>query len=336
MSNYQKVDPNSSVAIFKGDPRVKEPDIDRWYQEMLGDYRDLSRSDTRPYLYGSDAGFCSRRNVLLEHNNIIESLSNSAGNAFMAIGTALENLLADALQRGERLLAQNQRLVLMPEVKVAGKIDFIVFDHTDSLALIECKSCGELPLEPKPTHLAQIQTYAAISGVDTAYLTYVSRKITWKQPLSLKTFVVDTSEAALFERLRIAALSRLASDRKQLPQVPAYFRKHTECHYCEFRDYFCYAIRKGLNGGSEAAVNTVLPEGISEITTAELIALDIEAQSLAKTMAYDRPNRLVRTIAELWDGKDNYSRENRQRLRAAFRGAKAAAAGGSGETLSTE
>ena len=315
---YQKVDPNSGVAIFKGDPRTSVKDIDKWYENLLGDYKDLSRSDNRPYLYGSDAGFCARRNVLLEHNDVIESLENTAGTAFMAIGTALENLLADALMRGGRLLAQNQRLVQMPEVKVSGKIDFIVFDHADQLALIECKSCGDLPVQPKPTHLAQIQTYAAVSGVDTAYLTYVSRKIVWRQPLAMKTFVVDTSEAAMFEKLRIAALSRLASDRKVVPEVPAHFRKHTECHFCEFRDYYCFAQRPGQGGGLPA-----LPGGITALDSPALIALDMEAQVLAQAMLFERSERLKATIQDLWLSKDTFSKENRSRLKTAFEIAKA-------------
>lgn len=284
----------NGASLTRGnDPRIKETGIDAWYTELLNRNRPKS-GYVRPYLYGSDAGFCARRNVLLQQSDIIDSLENTAGLAFMAIGVAIENLLSEALLKGERLLGQNLYLVDMPQVKVRGKVDFYVFDHEDELALIECKSCGELPAEPKPTHLAQVTTYAAISGLDKAYLTYVSRNVRWKQDIPVKTFVVDTSQGALFEKLRIAALSDLAADENLLPAVPAHFRKHTECHYCEFRDYFCYAQRPGQGGQMPLP-----PPSLTEVSGASLAALDMKAQAVAQAMMFERPNRAVATIEGL-------------------------------------
>ena len=85
---------------------------------------------------------------------------------YMAIGVALENMLRDALSERGLLIASNPYLISLPEVKVRGKIDLVVIDHEEDIALVEVKSCGELPFKPNPQHLSQIQTYSAISGID--------------------------------------------------------------------------------------------------------------------------------------------------------------------------
>lgn len=242
-----KVEGVGQASIFKGDTRLKQADIDNWYQEVLRETGDASK---RPYLYGSDAGFCARKNVLVEHNTWLNSSKSPATAAYMAIGVGLEDMLAAALKRNDRLLAQGQRLVEMAEVKISGKIDLIVFDHEDELALVEVKTCGELPTEPSPVYLAQIQMYAAVSGIHRCWLTYISRNVrdSFTEKLSMRTFPVDTSEGVLKAKLQTALISRLASDQHKLPPVPSTFRKHTECHYCEFRDHFCWKTRPGLGG----------------------------------------------------------------------------------------
>lgn len=242
-----KVEGVGEAIIHKGDTRLKQADIDNWYQEVLRETGDASK---RPYLYGSDAGFCARKNVLVEHNTWLASSKSPATAAYMAIGVGLEDMLAAALKRNDRLLAQGQRLVEMKEVKISGKIDLMVFDHEDKLALIEVKTCGELPTVPSPVYLAQIQMYAAVSGIHRCWLTYISRNVrsSFTEKLSMRTFPVDTSEEVLKQRLQTALISRQASDEAKLPPVPSTFRKHTECHYCEFRDHFCWRTRPGLGG----------------------------------------------------------------------------------------
>jgi hypothetical protein len=307
-----------SPLRYGNDPRVREQGIDAWYTELLN--RNRPRGDrVRSALWGADAGFCPRRNILLQQTGIIDPLENTAGLAFMAIGSAIENLLSDALLKGGRLLGQNLYLVEMPELKVRGKVDFYVFDHEDELALIECKSCGELPAEPKPAHLAQVTTYAAISGLDRAYLTYVSRSVKWKQDIPVKTFVVDTSPPALFEKLRIASLSKLGVEEGFLPPVPAHFRKHTECHYCEFRDLYCYAQRAGQGGELPLP-----PPILTEVSGASLVPYDMEAQVLAKALMFGRPERRVQTILGLIEEPlaQNHERKLKKALALALKEAK--------------
>ena len=291
-----------SASIFVGDPRAAENNIDKWLNSVLAFSGEAIK---RPYLYGSDAGLCARKNVLLEHNEWFPDVKSSATAAYMAIGVGLEDMLAHALKRRGLLFAQGMRLVDMPQLKISGKIDLIIIDHEEELALIEVKTCGDLPLEPKVTHLAQIQIYAAVSGIHKCYLTYISRNVrsSFQSTVDMRTFVVDTSEEVLTDRLKTASLSRFASDLGKLPPVPAHFRKHTECHYCPFMD-ICWAPRPGRGGGD---VTIELP--IPKLGVEELAVLYDKSLEQAKYLYEYSDVRKLDTIAaifhlsESWESK---------------------------------
>lgn len=288
----KRIEGVGEASVFRGDPRLPESDIDNWFNGMLGT---LSTPKTRPYLWGADAGLCARRNVLLENNTWMPSEKTSANVAYMAIGVALEDMLAEGLRRNGKLINQSTKLVEMETLKISGKIDLIIEDYQGRLALVEVKSCGDLPAEPKPEHLAQIQTYAAVSGIHRCWLTYISRRVqvTFGPQCSMRSFLVDTNPDALTGRLRTAALSRLAGDLRRLPPVPATFRKHKECHYCEFRDHFCYGSRPGL-GNTEPLLNP-----IDELDIQEHIDLDIKAGLIAEELYQESYYRKYRTLIAL-------------------------------------
>lgn len=290
----QKVEGYEGFAIFRGDPRQANNSIDAWYQDML---RSVGPAKQRVNLYGADAGLCARRNTLLAHNTWVPSETTSATNAYMRIGVALEEMLRDALQEAGRLLAWNPYLVEIPELKIRGKVDLFIQDQDGELAIVEVKSCGKLPDEPRPTHLIQAQTYAAVSGVHKVWLTYISRNVnapgeTWGPNVSMRSFLVETGTEVLKERLKVAALSLEAIRLRQLPPTPAHFRKHTECHYCEFRDLFCWKPRPGL--GED---NPWSP--IPEMATDELVRLSRNAASLAESLIQKSQGRRLLTILGL-------------------------------------
>jgi hypothetical protein len=291
MSDFRRHEKAGSASLFVGDPRAKNNDIDAWWNGLLAE---SSEPRSRPYLYGSDAGLCARRNVLHEHNTWIPNDKPATANAYMSIGVALENMLAKGLFDSDRLLVQNMRLIDMPELKISGKIDLIAFDHEDELALFEIKSCGKLPADPNPVHLAQIQTYAAVSGIHRCWLTYISRNVReeFGSAIAIRTFRVDTSREILQARLTTAALSVNASRLHKLPPVPATFRKHTECHYCEYRDHFCWFTRPGLGGD---APSSPLPE----LEPKEMGGLLLSASNLASKLMDETLLRKVQTLAAL-------------------------------------
>jgi hypothetical protein len=305
MAGLTRIDNVGEAAIFKGDPRLKEQDIDKWYQGML---RSVGKTQRRAHLYGADAGLCARRNVLLEHNTWVPSETSSATNAYYAIGIALEDMLCKGLENANQLIASNPYLVEIPGLKIRGKIDLVIVDHQEELALVEVKSCGKLPTEPRPTHLVQAQTYAAVSGIHKVWLTYISRHVNpqgekWGPNVAMRSFLVDTGTEVLKERLRVALVSVAASRLRQLPPVPAHFRKHTECHYCEFRDLFCWKPRPGLQ--SSRVRSTGLGEDtpfspIEELDTDEYITIDQGAKHEAESLIESSPQRKLATLKELY------------------------------------
>lgn len=285
--------------------------MDEWLTGIL-ERGERGRSGSiagRPYLYGSDAGFCARRNVLLQENTWIESTVNSAGRGYMAIGVAFEDLLIQALKRERRYLGGQVRGVELAELKISSKFDALVLDPEDNLALLEVKTCGELPQEEKPAHLAQVQMYAAISGIRNAHLVYMSRNLTPLKPISIRTFQVDTGDEALLRRLATAEESAEAAKRRVLPPVPATFRKHTECHYCEFRDPFCWGERPGRGGDPEQPP-------LQELTPGEYVVLADAAKQRATAHLQSLPERFVTTVKSLLEaGELTLFPEQKKRLR---------------------
>lgn len=249
MAKAQAVETKVGDAIIRkgGDPRPGLSDFDTWLQTLL---HKKGFPQGRVHLYGSDAGFCARRNVLLHHNSWVVSETTPASNAYMSIGVALEEMLMKGMKEKGVLIAWNRYLIQNPYVKVRGKMDLIFLDPNEQVTLMEVKTCGALPTEPKPTHLAQAQTYSALSGLRNVVLTYISRQVNlpgeFGPQTALRTFVVDTSEEALRSRLEVALKSDRLAKQGILPPLPAHFRKHTECHTCEFRDLFCWQERPGL------------------------------------------------------------------------------------------
>lgn len=312
MSELKRIEGVGEASLFRGDPRLPDNSMDKWYNELLFE---RGPAKARVHFYGADAGLCARRNVLLAHNEWIASEKTPTTRAYMDIGVALEGMLVKALERGGRLVASQVALPLMQEVRVNGYIDIVIFDSEDELALVEVKTCGKLPDAISPTHLAQIQFYSAASGVDKAWVTYISRNVReeFGSGLAIRTFPVDCSSEALARRFLVAAASKLATEAKRLPPVPATFRKHTECHYCEFRDLACWRERPGLGGR--------LPTPpLPEMHPAEVIRLEASALPLAASMASGRPLRYIEML-KAW-GDESKSLDLKMRLKELWENAK--------------
>ena len=256
----------SDIFVKGKDPRRTGSSLSEWLSGIL-ERDEREGSGGRPHLWGSDAGFCARRIWLLAMSpEFEEKIVGSGGRGYMAIGVAFEDLLVSALKKEGRFLAGQFRSVPLDDLEISSKFDAVVLDAEDRVMLLEIKTCGKLPEAPRPTHLAQIQTYAAVSGFRNASLVYMSRELMPRRPIAVRTFQVDTSDEALQHRLEIAELSRLAIEAGAAPPQPAYFRKSEECRYCEFRGRYCY----GADGG------------LIEMEGEELLTLKETAATLAK------------------------------------------------------
>lgn len=188
-------------------------------------------------MYGADAGRCPRLNAFYSVNTEIPFEADSASVGYMAIGDALEGILANGLRSVDSLVASNFRLLMPTEAPVSGKIDLIFYEPDGGLSMGEVKSCGDLPASPKWTHQVQAETYAVMSGIPRAYLIYVSRNVQkrWGDGLAMQIFKLDVSEAALESRIHTIAASHLATAKGIVPPKPAHFRKSVECYFCSFQ-----------------------------------------------------------------------------------------------------
>jgi hypothetical protein len=210
----------------------------------------------------------------------------------MAYGVAIEDMLAKALDEHGRLIKQDIRLVeleseLMPHIRISGKMDIIALDHERELGLIECKTCGPLPTKPKTNHLIQLQTYAAVSGFNRCYLTYVSRKVSTggaKGKLDCITFPVEITP--IYRRFYQAALSQHSMDCRRCPPVDPTFRKSHECVWCDFADYCWPVDASPVPAFTEAGLKTAIHLSMNT------------ADELAKS----RPYRYIKTLEGLLAG----------------------------------
>jgi hypothetical protein len=240
MSKREKL---GDIVIHKGDPRITEgvETLDDVYQTCL---KETQAARKRTYLWGSDAGVCPRKNLYNQECPVPFHYYPST-KGYMAYGVSMENLLARALQDHNRLIKQDIRLVeieseLIPNIRISGKMDIIALDHNCKPALIECKTCGPLPSKPKVNHLKQLLIYAAVSGFNNCYVTYVSRKVSTggsRGKLDLVSFPIEITKEKLYSVLYTACLSQCCMNEKKAVPVPSGYRKSHECAWCDFSDY---------------------------------------------------------------------------------------------------
>lgn len=245
MFHMSKTTKIGDITIHTGDPREVDgiDTIDDLYQRCL---RQTQPARKRTYLWGSDAGVCPRKNL---YNQEIPLPFNyyPSTKGYMAYGVAMEDLLAKSLADHDRLVKQDIRLVelessLIPGMRISGKMDIICLDHNDEVALVECKTCGALPSRPKVNHLKQLLIYAAVSGFNNCYLTYISRKVSTsgsKGKLDMISFPIEINDEVLYEVLYTACLSQCCMNEKRAVPVPHGYRKHQECAWCDF-DSYCW------------------------------------------------------------------------------------------------
>lgn len=207
--------------------------------------RSMRTNDTpwvRPNLYGSSAGKCQRENFLSAQEKPLGDILSTmtpASYLYMGIGDGIEKALVNGLTNADRLFGDNVYLPVSNPV-VRGKMDIVFLDGDDNIALGEIKSCGNLPMAPKPDHLAQATTYASISGHNNVHVIYVSRSVVNKDgSVAIKAFKVDTSEAILRKNMQIIVESGTAIKSGFIPPIPEHMHK-SACYFCQYKDSYCW------------------------------------------------------------------------------------------------
>jgi hypothetical protein len=193
----------------------------------------------RVNFYPSDA-LCSRKHYL-ESNIEYESESSPILTYSAVIGNATETMLI------ENLLNYNSDFVYAYDLSISskttgfdasewlnysGKIDLIL-NIDDQLILCDIKTYGkELRLEQ---YTAQLQFYAAVTGLENAAILAFSRNLVENGQFAFKYIPIDVSNDAKINAITVAFYAQLCYDANVLPHKPKKFRKTVECKYCYFK-----------------------------------------------------------------------------------------------------
>lgn len=254
--------------------------------------------NARSHLYGATAAYCPRKNFLMSMG--WKGLGNfsAASNLFVEVGNGIEKAVVKGLMQNGKLFYNN---VYLPDIepKVAGKIDLIYLDHNNKVALGEVKSCKQLPLEPKPEHLWQTYTYAAISGFDNVYLMYFERNIVDpRMKVAIKVFEIEITQDVLEKVFTNILLSTNAIENKWIPDIPYNFRKSKECLYCQFKGLACYVEEEEAEAVKEL-------KGFKNISEDELNKIKLELKPKVDGLIEGRKGRYVGFLKKIIKAKLN-------------------------------
>lgn len=191
---------------------------------------EVAKYDRRGRIYASGSSFCPRQTVL---GSILTSteIQSPASKGYMSIGSAIEEMITDALYKSEALLFKQYRLPDMG-LDMGGYIDAIVFSDARIRAL-EIKSCSSLPAQPKPEHVAQASTYSVAVGLPASIL-YFSRNVAnYNGELQMREFQLGLSHDDHVSTLFNICYSRLCITNNVAPPRPDGWSKD-KCGYCPF------------------------------------------------------------------------------------------------------
>jgi CRISPR/Cas system-associated exonuclease Cas4 (RecB family) len=261
--------------------------------------KDTGNVGARSHLYGATAAYCPRQNFFLAHEwPEDESEWSATSQIYMGIGSGVEEAIAKGLGRKNKLLFNNLYVPGMVPV-VRGKIDFVYVDQDENIAIAELKTCGNLPIKPKESHLSQLSTYSAVSGYDTCKLIYVSRNVadpaSGFQNLLIRVFPIEFSREDHVNTLTRICLSQLAIDRGFMPSIPSNFRKSIHCGYCAWKSV-CWGDRE---------------VEFPELGFADEKAVTEEARAMAEKLTDERPLRLVKSLRHVYRNVGNWALQTR-------------------------
>lgn len=231
------------AAIFtQGSPKRTVPEGRPLVSHIiagLGSSNPLRRNK----LFGGSAGHCARHSFLVQKvgPDVIDTFTPSS-TMYMSIGTAVHETICDALFKQGVLMFKEYKLLPPRWLNLGGRVDAIVDIRGDGApSLVEIKTCGrELPAGPSPEHSQQAQVYSLVTGIDEAYVLYVSREVGYPEP-KMVAHRVDTSEAALTYVARQLILATIGVNANLLPPIPASLLMK-DCKYCLFRSYCWDAV----------------------------------------------------------------------------------------------
>lgn len=193
----------------------------------------------RTSFYPSDA-LCSRKHWLEMHEEY-EFEANPILTYSAAIGNATEYMLIKHLMETDSKLVWAFDLSInskidgfdkMEWLDYSGKIDLIL-NIANTLIVCDVKTYGkDLRIEQ---YTAQLQFYAAVTGLENAAILAFSRNLVENGRFAFKYIPISVTREDKINAVTVAYYAQLCYDYDILPHKPKGFRKTVECKYCHFK-----------------------------------------------------------------------------------------------------
>jgi CRISPR/Cas system-associated exonuclease Cas4 (RecB family) len=241
-------------------------------------------------LYASETGYCERQGAVLAQLPSTE-ISSASSTLYKKLGDTIETIILDALYEQGILVFRQFHL---PDVglDLGGYIDGIVLLN-GKLHVLEIKTCGQLPSQPKPQHLHQAAIYSAITGFP-AIIYYVSRHVaSFDGVVKQAEFYIPAHGEVQRTAVYRAAYAHLSILEEVTPYVPSHITKEDQCGFCPLRAQ-CW----------HGAERTSWP---AEVDSKKALAIAREAKQLADAIldaetSADRRNGIVKHISRIGNG----------------------------------
>lgn len=229
-ANSPKQDRPSLVPVTRGNTLNIHENVSSLVRKGLTTLTDIERNGR---IFASQAANCPRQ-AYLKSTQVGQEIVTPASQGYFTMGSAIEELVISALVRERALLFSQFKL---PDVglNLGGYIDGIVV-IAGKVRVLEIKSCGELPNEPKPDHINQAMVYAAITGLPPTVF-YFSRSVaTFDGTLKIREFSITPTLEEIQAVLFRVAYAREAIDAGVIPDIPDEFTGKKDCGFCPFKE----------------------------------------------------------------------------------------------------
>jgi hypothetical protein len=261
--------PLPSVPVTRGNPfAASAQSITGMVKKGMSSIDTVERNGR---LWASQAAVCPRQAVLSSTRHDTE-LTTPASTGYFRLGSCIEDIVIDALKKEGALLWAQYKL---PDIglNLGGSIDGVVLVG-GRVKVLEIKSCGELPAEPKLEHRAQAMVYSAVTGLPPIVF-YFSRSVaSFDGALKVREFnlspSVDEMRATMFQ----VAYARIAIERGVIPGIPDTITAEKQCGFCPWKSH-CWRDaplpRKGVDVFEHVEIVTEARAMVDALMTPEAL-----------------------------------------------------------------
>lgn len=266
---------DTMTKVFKKGRKRKYSTADLKWEGVIE--RNLKSTSTsgRDRIFASNAGLCERQTAgLMMLFDETREQRRASTQFYFKTGSAFEDVMSRAFQKSKMEVDRETRVESThPQLPVSGRIDFILKDlEDDELVLMELKTCGKLPTQPKPVHLAQLMVYLTITGMPRGLLWYVSRTVAgWDGVLRQTVFEIIPDETEKYKIALKMAIGALSAKAGFLPAIPEDMKRY-KCGFCTLIPH-CW---EGKDIGVRSKTPTI-KQNLAILKKADVIAKEVMA-----------------------------------------------------------